>query len=73
MSALNGDHVFHVNHPAWREGRNDPRTAVGRSSRSACAIVTGRWTSSIRRIRARIQIQKSCTVAGTSERLEHEC
>jgi hypothetical protein len=26
--SFNGDHVFHVNHPAWRENRNDPRTAV---------------------------------------------
>jgi hypothetical protein len=26
--SFNGDHVFHVNHPAWREDRNDPRTAV---------------------------------------------
>jgi hypothetical protein len=27
--SFNGDHVFHVNHPAWREDRNDPRTVVG--------------------------------------------
>jgi hypothetical protein len=26
--SFNGDHVFHVNHPAWRKDRNDPRTAV---------------------------------------------
>jgi hypothetical protein len=26
--SYNGDHVFHVNHPAWREDRNDPRTVV---------------------------------------------
>jgi hypothetical protein len=26
--SVNGDRVFHVNHPAWREDRNDPRTAV---------------------------------------------
>jgi len=26
--SFNGDHVFHVNHPAWREDRNDPRTTV---------------------------------------------
>jgi hypothetical protein len=26
--SFNGDHVFHVNHPAWRGDRNDPRTAV---------------------------------------------
>lgn len=26
--SFNGDHVFHVNHPAWREDRNDPRTVV---------------------------------------------
>jgi hypothetical protein len=25
--SFNGDHVFHVNHPAWRENRNDPLTA----------------------------------------------
>jgi hypothetical protein len=24
--SFNGDHVFHVNHPAWRENRNDPAT-----------------------------------------------
>lgn len=28
--SVNGDRVFHVNHPAWREDRNDPRTVVGR-------------------------------------------
>jgi hypothetical protein len=28
VASFNGDHVFHVNHPAWREDRNDPRTAV---------------------------------------------
>ncbi len=27
--SFNGDHVYHVNHPAWREDRNDPRTVVG--------------------------------------------
>lgn len=27
--SFNGDHVFHVNHPAWREDRNDPRTVAG--------------------------------------------
>ena len=27
--SFNGDRVFHVNHPAWREDRNDPRTVVG--------------------------------------------
>lgn len=26
--SFNGDHVFHVNHPAWREDRNDPLTVV---------------------------------------------
>ena len=26
--SYNGDHVFHVNHPAWREDRNDPKTVV---------------------------------------------
>lgn len=26
--SFNGDHVFHVNHPAWREDRNDPKTVV---------------------------------------------
>jgi hypothetical protein len=26
--SYNGDHVFHVNHPAWRQDRNDPKTAV---------------------------------------------
>ncbi|MEA2328145.1 MAG: hypothetical protein QOE68_3104 [Thermoanaerobaculia bacterium] len=26
--SFNADHVFHVNHPAWREDRNDPRTVV---------------------------------------------
>ena len=26
--SFNGDHVFHANHPAWREDRNDPRTVV---------------------------------------------
>jgi hypothetical protein len=26
--SFNGDHVFHVNHPAWREDRNDPRTVA---------------------------------------------
>lgn len=26
--SFNGDHVFHVNHPAWREDRNDARTVV---------------------------------------------
>ena len=26
--SFNGDHVFHVNHPAWREDRNDPGTVV---------------------------------------------
>ena len=26
--SFNGDHVFHVNHPAWRQDRNDPKTAV---------------------------------------------
>jgi hypothetical protein len=29
VASFNGDHVFHVNHPAWREDRNDPRTVVG--------------------------------------------
>lgn len=28
--SVNGDRVFHVNHPAWRENRNDPRTVVGK-------------------------------------------
>jgi hypothetical protein len=28
--SVNGDHVFHGNHPAWRENRTDPRT-VGKS------------------------------------------
>ena len=28
VASFNGDHVFHVNHPAWREDRNDPRTVV---------------------------------------------
>jgi hypothetical protein len=27
--SFNADHVFHVNHPVWREDRNDPRTASG--------------------------------------------
>ena len=26
--SFNGDHVFHVNHPALREDRSDPRTVV---------------------------------------------
>ncbi|MEA2558852.1 MAG: hypothetical protein QOH06_356 [Acidobacteriota bacterium] len=26
--SFNGDRVFHVNHPAWRNDRNDPRTVV---------------------------------------------
>jgi hypothetical protein len=26
--SYNGDRVFHVNHPAWREDRNDPKTVV---------------------------------------------
>lgn len=26
--SVNADRVFHVNHPAWREDRNDPRTVV---------------------------------------------
>ena len=26
--SFNGDHVFHVNHPVWRESRNDPATAT---------------------------------------------
>ncbi len=26
--SFNADHVFHVNHPAWREDRNDPATVV---------------------------------------------
>jgi len=26
--SVNGDRVFHVNHPAWREDRNDPRTVA---------------------------------------------
>lgn len=28
VASFNGDHVFHVNHPAWREDRNDPGTVV---------------------------------------------
>jgi hypothetical protein len=28
VASFNGDHVFHVNHPAWREDRNDPQTVV---------------------------------------------
>jgi hypothetical protein len=28
VASFNGDHVFHVNHPAWREDKNDPRTVV---------------------------------------------
>ena len=28
VASFNGDHVFHVNHPAWREDRNDPATVV---------------------------------------------
>ena len=28
VASFNGDHVFHVNHPAWREDRNDPSTRV---------------------------------------------
>ena len=28
VASYNGDHVFHVNHPAWREDRNDPSTVV---------------------------------------------
>jgi hypothetical protein len=27
--SFNGDRILHVNHPAWREDRNDPRTVVG--------------------------------------------
>ena len=30
VASFNGDHVFHVNHPGWREDRNDPRTAVSK-------------------------------------------
>lgn len=26
--SYNGDHVFHVNHPAWRSDRNDPASVV---------------------------------------------
>jgi hypothetical protein len=26
--SFNADHVFHVNHPAWRQDRNDPSTVV---------------------------------------------
>ncbi|HET7436959.1 MAG TPA: hypothetical protein VFN10_19780 [Thermoanaerobaculia bacterium] len=26
VASYNGDHVFHVNHPAWRDDRNDPKT-----------------------------------------------
>ena len=26
--SYNADHVFHVNHPAWRQDRNDPSTVV---------------------------------------------
>ena len=28
VASFNADHVFHVNHPAWREDRNDPQTVV---------------------------------------------
>ncbi len=28
VASFNGDHVFHVNHPAWREDRNDPATVA---------------------------------------------
>lgn len=28
VASFNGDRVFHVNHPAWREDRNDPSTVV---------------------------------------------
>jgi hypothetical protein len=28
VASFNADHVFHVNHPAWREDRNDPATVV---------------------------------------------
>jgi hypothetical protein len=28
VASFNGDHVFHINHPAWREDRNDPGTVV---------------------------------------------
>ena len=28
VASYNGDHVFHFNHPPWREDRNDPRTVV---------------------------------------------
>jgi hypothetical protein len=28
VASFNADHVFHVNHPAWREDRNDARTVV---------------------------------------------
>jgi hypothetical protein len=27
VASYNGDHVFHVHHPAWRDDRNDPATA----------------------------------------------
>jgi hypothetical protein len=27
VASYNGDHVFHIHHPAWRDDRNDPRTA----------------------------------------------
>ena len=30
VASVNGDRVFLVNHPAWREDRNDPRTVVGK-------------------------------------------
>lgn len=26
--SFNGDHVLHINHPSWREDRNDPSTVV---------------------------------------------
>ena len=28
VASYNGDHVFHIHHPGWREDRNDPSTAV---------------------------------------------
>jgi len=28
VASFNADHVFHVNHPAWREDRNNPATVV---------------------------------------------
>lgn len=35
VASYNGDHVLHFHHPAWREDRNDPATAVRVDGRRA--------------------------------------